>query len=292
MKSGLAGLTVWITGASGGIGWAMAEAFAAEGARLLLHAGAREGALLELVEEAGLCKDQALVVAGDLRDPAVNERCVAAGIERFGRIDVGIVNAGIWPPEGLPLWSMPAARIREVLEVNLLGAIFTAQAFLKGLAATGARSDGRGASLVLIGSTAGRFGEAGHVEYAVTKAGLHGLMRTLKNEIVALDPYGRVNMIEPGWTVTPMARPTLDREGVLGQVLATMPIRQLARPEDVARAGLFLASPTLARHVSGEALTVAGGMEGRRLWQEEQIDAGAVLRRLEQEEEGGCSTGR
>jgi 3-oxoacyl-[acyl-carrier protein] reductase len=232
MKSGLAGLTVWITGASGGIGWAMAEAFAAEGARLLLHAGAREGALRDRVEEAGplFQRERVMVVAGDLREPAACEACVAAGIERFGRIDVGIVNAGIWPPEGLPLWQMPAARIREVMEVNLLGAIFSAQAFLRGLAATGARTDGRGASLVLIGSTAGRFGEAGHVEYAVTKAGLHGLMRTLKNEIVALDPYGRVNLIEPGWTVTPMARPALDREGVLGQVLATMPIRQLARP--------------------------------------------------------------
>ncbi|MBK8264365.1 MAG: SDR family oxidoreductase [Nannocystis sp.] len=286
MKSGLAGLTVWITGASGGIGWAMAEAFAAEGARLLLHAGAREGALRERVEEAGplFQRERVMVVAGDLREPAACEACVAAGIERFGRIDVGIVNAGIWPPEGLLLWQMPAARIREVMEVNLLGAIFTAQAFLKGLAATGARTDGRGANLVLIGSTAGRFGEAGHVEYAVTKAGLHGLMRTLKNEIVALDPYGRVNLIEPGWTVTPMARPALDREGVLGQVLATMPIRQLARPEDIARAGLFLASPALARHVSGEALTVAGGMEGRRLWQEEEIDAAAVLRRLAQDE--------
>jgi 3-oxoacyl-[acyl-carrier protein] reductase len=286
MKSGLAGLTVWITGASGGIGWAMAEAFAAEGARLLLHAGAREGALRDRVEGAGpiFKRERVMVVAGDLREPAACEACVAAGIERFGRIDVGIVNAGIWPPEGLPLWQMPAARIREVMEVNLLGAIFSAQAFLKGLAATGARTDGRGASLVLIGSTAGRFGEAGHVEYAVTKAGLHGLMRTLKNEIVALDPYGRVNLIEPGWTVTPMARPALDREGVLGQVLATMPIRQLARPEDIARAGLFLASPALARHVSGEALTVAGGMEGRRLWQEEEIDAAAVLRRLAQDE--------
>jgi 3-oxoacyl-[acyl-carrier protein] reductase len=286
MKSGLAGLTVWITGASGGIGWAMAEAFAAEGARLLLHAGAREGALRDRVEEAGplFQRERVMVVAGDLREPAACEACVAAGIERFGRIDVGIVNAGIWPPEGLPLWQMPAARIREVMEVNLLGAIFSAQAFLRGLAATGARTDGRGASLVLIGSTAGRFGEAGHVEYAVTKAGLHGLMRTLKNEIVALDPYGRVNLIEPGWTVTPMARPALDREGVLGQVLATMPIRQLARPEDIARAGLFLASPALARHVSGEALTVAGGMEGRRLWQEEEIDAAAVLRRLAQDE--------
>jgi 3-oxoacyl-[acyl-carrier protein] reductase len=286
MKSGLAGLTVWITGASGGIGWAMAEAFAAEGARLLLHAGAREGALRDRVEGAGplFKRERVMVVAGDLREPAACEACVAAGIERFGRIDVGIVNAGIWPPEGLPLWQMPAARIREVMEVNLLGAIFSAQAFLRGLAATGARTDGRGASLVLIGSTAGRFGEAGHVEYAVTKAGLHGLMRTLKNEIVALDPYGRVNLIEPGWTVTPMARPALDREGVLGQVLATMPIRQLARPEDIARAGLFLASPALARHVSGEALTVAGGMEGRRLWQEEEIDAAAVLRRLAQDE--------
>ena len=122
-----------------------------------------------------------------------------------------MINAGIWPAEDAPLHEVDPDRVREVLEVNLLGAIWTARAFVRALAQDGPRADGRGASVCLIGSTAGRFGEAGHLEYAVSKSGLYGLMRSLKNEIVALDPYARVNLVEPGWTVTPMAEASLVR---------------------------------------------------------------------------------
>ena len=147
------------------------------------------------------------------------------------------------------------------------------------LARTGPRPDGRGASLVFVGSTAGRFGEAGHAEYATAKAGLIGLMRSLKNEIVTLDPYARVNVVEPGWTVTHMVRPALDQPGTIANVLSTMPVRQLGRAADVAAAIAWLCSPLAARHVSGQTLTLAGGMEGRQLWNAAQIDEAAVRAR-------------
>ena len=134
--------------------------------------------------------------------------------------------------------------------------------------------------MCLIGSPAGRFGEAKHLEYAVSKAGLYGLMRSLKNELVAIDPWARVNLVEPGWTVTPMAEAALAAEGAIAKVCATMPLRQLARPSDVAQAVVFLSAPGLARHLSGEVLTVAGGMEGRNLWRPEQIDPAVVRSRL------------
>jgi 3-oxoacyl-[acyl-carrier protein] reductase len=283
MRSGLEDLTVVITGASGGIGWATAEAFAAEGARLVVHAHTG-GAELERRVSAASWADRALVFAGDLRDEGANEALFAAASERFGRADVAILNAGIWPPEPRPLWEMPAARLREVLDTNLLGVLFGARAFLRGLAERGPREDRRGASIGLIGSTAGRFGEADHVAYSVTKAGLRGLMRSLKNEIVRVDPYGRVNLVEPGWTVTPMARAALEDPEVIPKVLATMPLRQLARPEDIARALLFLSAPALARHISGEILTVAGGMEGRKLWDGAAIDVAEARRRLDSDE--------
>src|SRR5690606_20050226 len=155
-------------------------------------------------------------------------------------------------PEYALLHHASVERIRDNLSTNLLGTIWTARAFLRTLAATGPRPDGIGASLAMIGSTAGRFGEKGHAEYAAGKAGMYGLMRSLKNEIVELDPFARVNLIEPGWTVTHMARAALEQAGVIERVVKTMPLRQIGRAQDVARAALFLSSPAMARHVSGE----------------------------------------
>jgi len=287
MKSGLAEHIVVITGASGGIGWATAEAFAAEGAYLVLHAHLGLADLQRRVAASPWAK-RAHCVAADLRQEGANDAIFAAARERFGRVDVAILNAGIWPPEPLPLWEMDVQRIREVIDTNLVGVILGARAFARQLAAQGPRADGEGANVGLVGSTAGRFGEADHSAYSITKAGLHGLMRSLKNELCRLDPYARVNMVEPGWTVTPMARATLEEDpSVIPRVLATMPLRQLARPEDIARALLFLSSPLLARHISGEVLTVAGGMEGRRLWEPGSIDPDAVRRRLDADPENG-----
>ncbi len=255
MDLSLHDLTAFVTGASGGIGEGLLSAFAAEGARVVAHS--RRGV------PAG---ERVLSVTGDVRDPAGLDEAMRAGERAFGRVDVCVANAGIWPAEALPLHALPEARIREVMEVNLLGAIWTARAFFASLARTGPRADGRGAALIFIGSTAGRFGEAGHAEYAASKAALRGLLLTLKNEIVAIDPRARVNLVEPGWTVTPMAAEVLARDGITETVTRTMPLRQLATPDDVARAVLMLASPAAARHLSGETLMVAGGMEGRVLW--------------------------
>lgn len=279
MEASLAGLTAFITGASGGIGRALADAFGAEGCFLALVAGRNLSALEQRVEER-TWSERALCLSADVADPQSIENAMVRTVERFGRVDVCVANAGIWPPESQPLHLMNAERIARVLDVNLRGAVWTVRSFLHALELSGPRSDGRGASVCLIGSTAGRFGEAGHCAYAVSKAGLHGLLRTVKNEIVALDPYARCNLVEPGWTVTEMARPALDEPGAIEQVLAAMPVRQLARAEDIARAAVFFSSPALARHVTGEVLTVAGGMEGRKLWERSAIDVEAVRRRL------------
>jgi 3-oxoacyl-[acyl-carrier protein] reductase len=126
---------------------------------------------------------------------------------------------------------------------------------------------------VLIGSTAGVFGEAGHADYAAAKAGLtYGLARTLKNELARLAPRGRVNVVCPGWVVTPMTGDfSADPERVR-RTLQTIPLRKVGRPHDVAAAVVYLASGHLAGHVSGQVLTVAGGMEGRLLYGPDEVD--------------------
>ena len=273
---------VWITGASGGIGRALAQAFAQEGARLALHGHAGFETLDAWLAQQPW-KERALAQRADVRDAAALERCAAEILARFGRIDVCAANAGHWPSEHRELHELAPERLRSTVEVNLFGALFTARAFLGALRRTGPRPDGQGAALVFTGSTAGRFGERGHVDYSVAKAALYGAVKTLKNEIVNLDPYGRVNLVEPGWTVTHKVRPALEQPGQIERVTRTMALRQLARAQDIAHTVLWLSSSRVAAHVSGEIVTVAGGMEGRLLWSENEVDRRTILQRLERD---------
>jgi len=280
MDLGLTDRVALITGASGGIGQALAEAFAAEGARLALVAFRQWAALEARVADGWPCApERALALPADVSDPAQIEAAMRQAEARFGRVDHCVVNAGIWVPRAERLDAMAPARARATLEVNLFGALWTARAFLQSLVRTGPRAAGEGASLTFIGSTAGRFGERGNVDYAASKAALYGIVRSLKNEIVTIDPGARVNLIEPGWTVTAMARGALTAPDAIPRIARTMALRQLATGADIAHAAVFLASPTAARHVSGEVLTIAGGMEGRLLWEEAEIDAAAIRRR-------------
>jgi 3-oxoacyl-[acyl-carrier protein] reductase len=137
----------------------------------------------------------------------------------------------------------------------------------------------RRGNLVLVGSTAGVFGEAGHADYASAKAAMaYGLLRTLKNELPRIAPHtagycgGRVNCVCPGWTVVPRNAAKLQVAAVVRKVTATMSLPQIGRPEDMANAIVFLASDVLARHLTGQTLVVAGGMEGRWLWQPSEVD--------------------
>jgi 3-oxoacyl-[acyl-carrier protein] reductase len=275
----LAGKVVFVTGASGGIGRALAEAFAAEGAKLVLQGHTRFEELSSWLASQPW-RANARALRADVAEPVQMHTALDTARRDFGRVDVCIANAGRWTPEHALIHQADEARIRRTIETNLFGTLWTARAFFAALAASGPRADGHGASLVMIGSTAGRFGEKGHAEYAVSKAGLYGLLRSLKNEIVELDPYARVNLIEPGWTVTHMARAALEEPGVITKIVRTMPLRQLGRAQDVARTALFLASPAMSRHLSGEVLTVAGGMEGRSLWGPEDVDEAAIRRRV------------
>lgn len=285
MKLGLEDWTVLVTGASGGIGWSCAELLATEGARVVLVAGGRLDQLTERVATRPW-SERSLCLAADVRDAGSVEEAFRRARESFGRVDGAVACAGVWPTQELRLDEMAIEQVRNTVEVNLIGCLWTARSFMRSLGETGTRPDADGASLVLVGSTAGRFGEPGHSDYACTKAGLRGLTRSLRRELAAIDPYARVNLVEPGWTVTEMAREALEQPDAIPGTLRTMPLRQLGRPEDVARSVAFFLSPRASRHVSGEILTVAGGMDGRVSWERDQIDPAAVRRRLEPDADG------
>lgn len=246
---------VVVTGASSGIGRAIVERFATEGAFVLAHAHTGHDAMAAWAAPLGVA-----TIAADLSTPEGAHTVIEEAVRRFGRVDVAIANAGRWPEPDLRLDETTVASLQQTLADNLWTALFTARAFFAALARNGPAPGG--ASLVFTGSTAGRFGEKGHAAYATAKSALHGLVATLKNEIVELDPFGRVNGVQPGWTVTPTVARHVTPE-LVERVTATMPLRQLADPRDVAAAVVFLATPATARHVTGEWITVAGGMEGR-----------------------------
>src|SRR5213079_1123103 len=100
---------------------------------------------------------------------------------------------------------------------------------------------------------------------AAKSAIVYGLLFSLKNEIVRIAPRGRVNAVCPGWTESPMTRTSLDDPGLVRRATRTMALRKVARPEDVARQVVALASDEISGHVTGQVVTVAGGMEGRLL---------------------------
>ena len=248
METGLQGKRVLVTGASGGIGSACARAFAAEGCEVVVHYHRGRDRAETLVEELG-----GLAVAADLTEEAEVDRLFDAA----GSLDVCAAVAGIWPEEDVPVWRLPLERWEATLRANLTATFLTARGFLRGV-----ERSGHG-SLVLVGSTAGLFGEAGHADYAAAKSGiLHGLLLSLKNEVVRVAPRARVNAVAPGWTESPMTRGSLTAD-TLERVTRTMALEKVARPEDVARVVVALASDEISGHVTGQIVTVAGGMEGR-----------------------------
>lgn len=255
MDTGLAGKGVLVTGASGGIGAACARAFAAEGARVVVHYRSGEDRARTLATELGGVP----VVQADLTVEADVERLFAEARSAVGAIDVCAAVAGVWPRDDVPVWRLSLERWNETLAQNLTSVFLTARGFLREVERTGH------GSLVLVGSTAGIFGEAGHADYAAAKSGvLGGLLLSLKNEVVRVAPRARVNGVAPGWTESPMTRGLVDEEAV-ERVSRTMALRKVAQPEDVAAQVVVLASDVLSGHVTGQVVTVAGGMEGRTI---------------------------
>ena len=255
MDTGLAGKGVLVTGGAGGIGSAVVRAFAAEGANVVIHYLSSADRAASLAAEVG-----AVTVDGDLTDEDAVDRLFAEAVDKAGRLDVLVANAGQWPSRDEPVWEMSLERWRHTIAVDLDSVFLCCRAFLRHVSGTGT------GNIVLVSSTAGIFGEAGHADYAAAKGALaSGFLKSLKNEIVRIAPLGRVNVVCPGWTVTDMAREALADEALMERITKTMALDKVGQAEDVARSIVALASDEVSGHVTGQVVTVAGGMEGRLL---------------------------
>ncbi len=270
METDLADKVVVITGASGGIGSAMARRFNREGAATVLHYRTGLRRVTALAKELG---PRAMPVRAELTRESDVKRLFATAIRHFGRVDTLVVNAGSWASESECIADLSLKRWRQTVDAVLTSAFLSLREFSRLV-----RTQGRG-NAVLIASTAGVFGEAGHADYASAKAAMaYGLVRTLKNEFARLAPHtadycgGRINCICPGWTVVPRNAAKMEDAATVRKVTATMALPQIGRPDDMAGAAVFLASDTLARHITGQTLVIAGGMEGRLLWQPGEVD--------------------
>lgn len=255
METGLAGKGILVTGGAGGIGSAVVRAFDAEGASVAVHYRSSEDRATALAAETS-----SAALRADLTIEAEADALVPAAVRAFGRLDVLVANAGYWPPDDVPVWEMSLQRWRATIAADLDSVFLSCRAFLRHVARAGA------GNIVIVSSTAGLFGEAGHADYAAAKGALAGgFLLSLKNEITRVAPGGRVNVVCPGWTITEMTREALADPALEPRVTRTMPLRKLGRAEDVANAIVVLASDRLSGHVTGQVITVAGGMEGRVL---------------------------
>jgi len=249
METGLRGKRVLVTGGSGGIGAACARLFANEGAEVVVHFHRGRERAEAVAEEIG-----ARVAGADLTDETAVERL----FDEAGELDVCAAIAGVWPQTDEPVWELSLERWRATVDANLTATFLTARGFLRQLGK-------REGALVLCGSTAGLIGEAGHADYAAAKAAITGgLLLSLKNEAVRRNPRCRVNAVAPGWTESPMTRGHVDPERIR-LVSRTMALRKVAQPADVAAQVVALASPALSGHITGQVVTIAGGLEGRVL---------------------------
>jgi len=240
------GQRAFVTGGSRGVGRATILAMARAGADVALSYRTRRDAALAVAAEVEALGRRAVVVGGDHADEGTVDRMFAEVVRGLGPLDTFVANAGIWPADEVPLATLPLARWRETLGANLDAVFLTTRAALRVLAP--------GGSVVLVGSTAGQRGEAFHADYAASKGALMALTKSLAVEVA---PARRVNCVAPGWIDTDMSAGVLT-PSYRATIEATIPLRRIATPEDVAGPILFLASAQ-ARHVTGEVLNVNGG---------------------------------
>ncbi len=260
MDTGLTNKNVVVTGASGGIGGSIARLFAAESANVAVHFNSGQNRAEELAKSI---EGKTVNVQADLTDENSVINLFAQVEKQLGASHVLIANAGFWPNEDTKLCDMSLARWNKTITINLTSVFLCTREFLKRCREHSIEDP----AIVMIGSTAGHFGEAHHGDYASAKSGLMGgLLQTLKNEIPTFASKGRVNVVSPGWTMTPMARDFASDQQAMDRALQTIAMKKFASPEDIAKAALFFASNVMSGHVTGQNLFVAGGMEGRVLY--------------------------
>jgi len=271
METSLHGRRALVTGAGSGIGAAIAEAFAREGAHVAVHARSEDRArpTVDAIEAAG---GRAFAAVADLRNRAAIPAMCEAAIERLGGLDILVNNAGIFTRK--PVAEMDLDDWDGMVETNLTAAFLASQASLPAL-----RTSGAGASVIFVSSIAAGAYSAGWGTYAMTKNGLNAFMHCLADEVGG--DGVRVNSICPGWVETRMAQDAhrglaadlgLDYETHYANNMRANMLGVLVTTDSVADMAVFLASER-GRHITAQELTVCGGCLPGASTQPEEAEA-------------------
>ena len=236
-----------VTGGSRGIGAATALLLAECGADVGIGYRSRSADAANIVKQVAERGVRTFAQAADLTTRAGADALLERTTREFGGIDLFIGNAGIWPPEEVPLAEMDDARWSRTMRENVDAIFFTVRA--------AARAMADGGRIVLVSSTAGQRGESMHADYAASKGAMISLTKSLAVELARRGIT--VNSVAPGWVDTDMAAGSFVGDG-RRRIEATIPIGRVATPRDIAGPIAFLCSD-LARHITGEILNVNGG---------------------------------
>ncbi len=243
----LVGSVAFVTGAQQGIGRAVAEALAIDGADVVINWLDDEAAALRVAEAVRDVGRRALLLRGDVADVAVSAAMVQRTLNELGRLDVLVNNAGVFPR--VPFLEMTTQEWDRVHAVNLRGAAFCGQAAARVMASTGT-----GGAIINLASTAVR-GSPNGAHYSASKSGLIGLTRTMALELA---PHRiRVNALAPGLVDTAQPRGGYDEEELVS-LAAGIPLARMGRATEIADAVVFLASDR-SSFMTGEMIHVNGG---------------------------------
>jgi 3-oxoacyl-[acyl-carrier protein] reductase len=243
----LRGKRALVTGGSRGIGAATAELLAECGADVGIGYHSRQADAEAVVKRCAALGVRAFAHAADISTAQGTEELFARTERELGGIDLFVGNAGIWPPDDVPLTEMTDEHWARTMRQNVDSIFFTTRA--------AARQMPNGGRIVLVSSTAGQRGEANHADYAASKGAVISFTKSLATELGARDIT--VNCVAPGWVDTEMAAPALSPD-IRERIERTIPIGRIATARDIAAPIVFLCSD-LARHVTGEIVNVNGG---------------------------------
>ncbi len=250
-----------VTGGSRGIGAATVRLLAKAGARVVFNYQKARDRAEELVRECGqkFGEGRCHAVPCDLTGTETAEALVGAAVERFGRLDILVVNHGVWPEHDAGIDRMADSQWRNTLAINL-DAVFAVVkhgvAQMKRQPQQGDKSGGATGHIVLVSSTSGQRGEAFHVDYSASKGALISMTKSLSSELIRLGIY--VNCVAPGWVDTDMSAGALADARTSAAVLGTIPLGRVGTPEEIAGPIVFLCTE-MAGFISGEVFNVNGG---------------------------------